>query len=346
VAGGVYATVGGGQYDTASSEGATVDGGEHNNASGAGSFIGGGGFDGINVAGNTVQANAATIGGGLNNIIPNNGSYAFIGGGYVNTNSGQFATVDGGSANIASGNWATVGGGSLNGASDTDTTVGGGELNKASQQYATVGGGYGNQANNFAAAVPGGYENVASGQYSFAVGNNAQATDNNSFVWGDGSRPGLSQGTNTFTALATGGFWIFSGTYPAGIKLTAGSSSWATISDRNAKKNFQPVNTEAVLAKLAAIPIQQWNYKWEKDGDVPNIGPMAQDYKHAFYPGRDDKSITTLEFDGVELAAIQGLNQKLEETHAENTILKRQNDSLAERLNELEETVKKLAEKK
>jgi hypothetical protein len=40
---------------------------------------------------------------------------------------------------------------------------------------------------------------------------------------------------------------------------------------------------------------------------------MAQDFKHAFYPGRDDKSITTLEFDGVELAAIEGLNEKLKE---------------------------------
>ena len=28
---------------------------------------------------------------------------------------------------------------------------------------------------------------------------------------------------------------------------------------------------------------------------------MAQDFKHAFYPGRDDKGISTLEFDGVEL---------------------------------------------
>ena len=40
---------------------------------------------------------------------------------------------------------------------------------------------------------------------------------------------------------------------------------------------------------------------------------MAQDFKHAFYPGRDDKSISTLEFDGVELAAIEGLKEKLKE---------------------------------
>jgi hypothetical protein len=60
------------------------------------------------------------------------------------------------------------------------------------------------------------------------------------------------------------------------------------------------------------MPVQAWNYTWEEDTNTPHLGPMAQDFKAAFYPGRDDKSINTLEFDGVELAAIQGLNQKLE----------------------------------
>jgi len=79
---------------------------------------------------------------------------------------------------------------------------------------------------------------------------------------------------------------------------------------------------------------------------VPNIGPMAQDFKKAFYPGRDDRGITTLEFDGVELAAIQGLNQKLNEKDAEIQTLKQQNDSLAQRLTDLEATVKQLAPQK
>jgi hypothetical protein len=40
-------------------------------------------------------------------------------------------------------------------------------------------------------------------------------------------------------------------------------TSLAAISDRNAKKNFQPVDGVSVLDKLAAMPIQEWNYKWE-----------------------------------------------------------------------------------
>ena len=71
---------------------------------------------------------------------------------------------------------------------------------------------------------------------------------------------------------------------------------------------------------------------------------MAQDFHAAFgLNGADDKHISTVDESGVALAAIQGLNQKLEETCAENVKLKQQNDSLAERLNELEATVKQLA---
>jgi transposase len=41
---------------------------------------------------------------------------------------------------------------------------------------------------------------------------------------------------------------------------------------------------------------------------------MAQDFHAAFNLGDDDKYIATVDADGVALAAIQGLNQKLEET--------------------------------
>ena len=108
-------------------------------------------------------------------------------------------------------------------------------------------------------------------------------------------------------------------------EVTEGGASTVTTavpSDRNAKKNFQPVDTVALLDKLASIPIQRWNYRWEKDSDVPHLGPMAQDFKGAFYPGRDDKNISMLEFDGVALAAIQGLSRKLEARDAEIQALK------------------------
>ena len=45
---------------------------------------------------------------------------------------------------------------------------------------------------------------------------------------------------------------------------------------------------------------------------VRHVGPMAQDFHAAFGLGGDDKHINTVDADGVALAAIQGLNQKVE----------------------------------
>jgi cell shape-determining protein MreC len=76
------------------------------------------------------------------------------------------------------------------------------------------------------------------------------------------------------------------------------------------------------------------------------MGPMAQDFYAAFRLGSGDTTITSVDPDGVALAAIQGLNQKLEETRAELkrsgveiTELKRQNESLEKRLEALEQSI-------
>jgi uncharacterized coiled-coil protein SlyX len=70
---------------------------------------------------------------------------------------------------------------------------------------------------------------------------------------------------------------------------------------------------------------------------------MAQDFKHAFYPGRDDTTISTLEFDGVELAAIQGLNQKLAEKESEIRQQADQIQTLRQEVDELKSLVRQFA---
>lgn len=68
---------------------------------------------------------------------------------------------------------------------------------------------------------------------------------------------------------------------------------------------------------------------------------MAQDFHAAFgLGGGDDKHINVGDEGGVALAAIQGLDRKLE---AENAELKQQNDTLADRLTRLEAAVKQLS---
>jgi hypothetical protein len=124
-----------------------------------------------------------------------------------------------------------------------------------------------------------------------------------------------------------------------GVSATA----FVTTSDRHAKENFAPVDAREVLDKVAALPITTWNFKDLKDGR--HIGPMAQDFYAAFGLGGSDATITTVDPDGVALAAIQGLNQKLEvrsqksedriqKLEAENAELKARLEKLEKRLNE------------
>ena len=47
--------------------------------------------------------------------------------------------------------------------------------------------------------------------------------------------------------------------------------------------------------------------------EARHIGPTAQDFQNTFDVGNDDKSIATIDADGAALAAIQGLNEKLEQ---------------------------------
>ncbi len=105
-------------------------------------------------------------------------------------------------------------------------------------------------------------------------------------------------------------------------------------SDRDAKEVFTPVNPRAVLAKVARLPISEWQYKTQPGGR--HIGPMAQDFHSAFAVGHDEKHITTVDADGVALAAIQGLNEKLDEKDAELSRLKSENEILAARLSAIE----------
>jgi trimeric autotransporter adhesin len=264
--------------------------------------------------------------------------------------SGLFATVSGGSSNVASGAASFIGGGGYDGssylgntASGPGSAVLGGTQNIASGDRSSIGGGHNNSATNWYATVPGGAWNLAGGVSSFAAGQTAKARHDGAFVWGDTSTLSdvASTNANSVTMRASGGYRLFSNSgMSSGVYLAANGTSWSTISDRNAKKNFAAVNGEEVLNKLAGIPIQQWNYKWEADDATPNLGPMAQDFKAAFYPGRDDKSITTLEYDGVELAAIQALGQKLDQKDAEIQALKQSVAELKEALTRLAQTSK------
>jgi len=126
---------------------------------------------------------------------------------------------------------------------------------------------------------------------------------------GGGSR--LLIGTNGFVGIGI--------TSPTNKLHVAGGASFngcviannvSCSSDRNVKAGFEAVDAKTILEQVAALSITRWHYT--NDAVTPHIGPMAQDFYGAFAVGADDKHISTVDADGVALAAIQGLNEKLE----------------------------------
>lgn len=306
----VYGTVGGGDNNQAGNNDgttwdamyATVCGGGSNTASGARATVSGG-------EGNTASARDDTVGGGYSNTA--SGGSATVGGGYTNTANGEYATVGGGIYNNASADYATIAGGGCSWLYDPETA------NRVTAAYGTVGGGGGNTASGTSATIPGGRDNTASGRYSFAAGYRAKAMHDGTFVWGDSTdRDFMSSGNNQFLVRASGGTWIFSSITGTGVYLPANESAWLSLSDRSIKRNIRPVDGKDILSRLAQIPISRWSYK-AQDPSIEHIGPMAQDFYAAFGLGEDDKHISTIDPDGVALAAIQGLYELVQEKDAQ-----------------------------
>jgi hypothetical protein len=370
-ASGSSAAIGGGYQNTASGAAATVAGGYSNAATNADAVVAGGSY-------NTAGATNATVGGGLNNTAL--GKYAFIGGGYLNTVTNDYAVIGGGSNNIADGLYSVVAGGSRNTALGMGATVGGGgptfifgdistdlgyglyidltSPNTAHADYSTVCGGSANTANGtnstigggagnvttpggFCSMIPGGFGNSARGDFSFAAGYYADANADGSFVWGcfDPSVRATALVPNSFVAVATGGFVLATGS-GVGVILGTGSGSWSSVSDRNVKTNITTLDPAVVLNKVAQMPVSEWSYKTEHG--VRHVGPMAQDFYAAFHVGPDDKHIAEVDEGGVALAAIQGLNKKLE---AKSDQLEAENAELKQQLAELKALVQKLGQR-
>ena len=143
-------------------------------------------------------------------------------------------------------------------------------------------------------------------------------------------------GDNIFRESGNVGIGLTSPTNKLHVAGGVSATAFVNTSDRNAKENFAPVSSPDVLARVAALPISTWNFKDLHDGR--HMGPTAQDFYAAFELGGSDTTITTIDPDGVALAAIQGLNQKLTEElkrrDNENAELKRRLEKLEQLLND------------
>ena len=312
--------------------------------------IAGGGRETPGFAGtaNRVTDNFGSIGGGAHNQAGDDAGnaddhhYATVGGGQSNFATGDRSTIGGGAVNLASATNSTVAGGIVNTATGINSsTVGGGAGNDAGGQFAVIAGGSDNTANGTDATVPGGSSNSAGNDYTLAAGRRAIAAHSGSFVWADTSNfDFFSTATNQFSVRATGGTRFVSGVdgsgVPnAGVTLAPGSGSWASLSDRHAKRGVERISPNSVLRKLARVPISMWSYR-AQDDSIRHIGPMAQDFYRAFGVGESRRRIDSVDADGVALAAIQGLARKLRVEHARRLAQEQRLDRLEARIAALE----------
>jgi hypothetical protein len=158
-------------------------------------------------------------------------------------------------------------------------------------------------------------------------------------VWSSGGTT-TSTNNNSFTVRSPGGARFITATNLVGVVLASGATAWAALSDSNAKTDIEPVDAREVLKKVAALPVTSWHYK--HDLKRRYIGPMAQDFHAAFGLGSDDKTITTLDTDGVTLAAIQGLVEELKERDARISQLEAKDAKRDAEMRELREQVSRL----
>jgi hypothetical protein len=210
-------------------------------------------------------------------------------------------------------------------------------------------GNFANATSNTAVAL--GFTVTADGSRSMALGTKA-STDGKfgSIVFGDGSTAtvphpdGFVKATaeHQFVARASGGVRFYtSADLSTGVELDAGGGAWEDLSDAAMKTNFRDVDGEDILAKLARIPIREWNYITQ-DASIRHVGPTAQDFRAAFGLGKDNRRINSLDPDGISLKAIQALDQRTQATKQDVERLSEENAALRRALDVLREEIEAL----
>jgi hypothetical protein len=345
---------------------AVIAGGHDNTTSSSTSVIGGGRDNVSDLSPDSVIAGGqqnrienssyfSVVGGGFDNNIERS-LYSVVAGGSWNllTNGSHHAAILGGSKNIIDrSDSATIGGGTNNviEGDAIGATIPGGFRNRAAGRDSFAAGRYANadhdgafvwadstkeaidtpfqsdRDNQFKVLANGGVHLVGGGSWAAPQLHVEQTSS-------DYARLRISTKDLPYWDIATGGTSGVLNFYSTALKAnvmtlhTNGNiTTYGSInppSDRNLKQDFEPLDRREILDSLLSLPLESWSYK--NSPDIRHVGPVAQDFHSAFQLGMDNTHIATVDADGVALAAIQGLNQKLEEENAE----------LRQRLDELE----------
>ena len=367
-----YGTVGGGATNRAGDFGtafdspfATVSGGFGNTASGQKSTVGGG-------EANTANGYDGTVGGGGYNRASGYGSV--VAGGISNTAGAFLAIVNGGQQSCAGGvgSWAS---GYNAKARLGNTTPGGGDGCVGVPSSGTDNGDEGtfvwadrSNESDFVSTGPNQFLLRANGGVAFnttPIGANADLSVSARATGGDAdadvylkARSGKEADIylrsadgmlvlNAYQASTDTRIGLGNGTPVAARYLVTGANNaylgtggdWANGSSRSYKEAFTPIDSADVLAKVERLSINSWQYKANAAGR--HLGPTSEDFHAAFaLNGDDDEHISTVDADGVALAAIQGLAAR---TALENEELRRANAEQQAQIDALTRQIAELA---
>jgi len=190
-----------------------------------------------------------------------------------------------------------------------------------------------------------------------------------------GNDPGTNSLSIDFDNSSTGILWFFQNDQDESFKISRAASGGAELvlnerqdangatllvdgsvqatnvvfsSSRAVKTAFQSVDAKDVLARVTQMPISEWQYRNDRN-NIRHLGPVAEDFKSSFDVGGDGSHISMVDANGVALAAIQGLNQKLEDDRIRATdiqakllALEVENVELRNQLSELRTMLAKL----
>lgn len=200
-----------------------------------------------------------------------------------------------------------------------------------------------NMAYNVMIGAQGG--NIIDGNLNFLTGKGTINGVSGCFLASDNSTGNMTITTaQSYTTRYSGGYALFSssGAVPTtGVILAPGSSSWASVCDRNKKENLVLLNSSDIMDRISQLPLYKYNYIGNPS-QCKNMGPMAQDWHDLFPceqctreteivepdgsitiekktgPAKDQLSIETMDLIGSLLACVQDLNARVKELESLN----------------------------
>jgi len=330
-ASGDNSTVGGGIFNTASGERSTVGGGDSNCAGASTSWAGGfrakvrpGSSAGAAGSGCAGIAGAGTSGGDFGSFVWADRQSAD----FVSTGPNQFLIRSSGGMGV--GTSAPQAQLHVSGIGTSSSTVGRFDNPGGTANLVLAAGSTGNAILRIDAGATG--SSAINFQSEGSVGAFITRFDGGTFSLQSNGAIQLRTGGNVtrFQITEDGGISIRRGpggpdadkAIQVGNSATTGNGAhltntgvWTNASSRAFKDGFRSVDPRAILDRLIELPIAHWHYRGQTE--VRHLGPTAEDFRAAFGLGHDERYIGAVDADGVALAAIQGLNAKLDADNAE-----------------------------